>query len=262
MINDFHTHAFPDQVAKKAIPLLENSGCTKAYTAGTISALQNSMKNAGINRSVICSIATKPDQFHNILQWSKSINTTHFTPLPSVHPLDENGVLHIQEIKEGGFSGIKMHPYYQDFYINDPALYPLYDALSSEGLLVVMHTGYDIAFPKVRRATPEQILEVVRHFPKLKLITTHFGGWKLWDEVEQSLLGKPIYIEISFALQFLKAVQVKQMLESHPEEYLLFGSDSPWVDQKDTIKRVMKLGLSKNLEDKLMYKNAQALLGL
>ncbi|HEB69046.1 MAG TPA: amidohydrolase, partial [Desulfobulbus sp.] len=40
---DFHTHAFPDQIAATAIPALEKKGNVKAYLNGTVTDLLKSM---------------------------------------------------------------------------------------------------------------------------------------------------------------------------------------------------------------------------
>jgi hypothetical protein len=67
-ITDFHTHAFPDALATRAIRALEaETDRVKARLDGRISSLLRSMDYAGIRRSVICSIATKPEQFDSIL---------------------------------------------------------------------------------------------------------------------------------------------------------------------------------------------------
>ncbi len=261
MIIDFHTHAFPDYVAAKAIPTLEGAGKIKAYTSGTIESLLDSMDNAEIDRSVICSIATHPSQFESILEWSSSVSSRRIIPLPSIHPAEKQYVDRVDQVVERGFIGIKMHPYYQDFSLDDKRLFPLYEALSDNGLMLVVHCGYDIAFPRTRVADPDKILSVSSTFPELKLIATHFGGWKIWDEVETKLIGREIYLEISFALSFLPKEQVKRMLRAHSAHHILFGSDSPWDDQAECVRRVKELQLSSRLEEALFYKNAQQLIG-
>ncbi len=260
MIIDFHSHAFPDQVAQKAIPALELAGKITAHTTGTTRSLLTSMDRAGIDRSLICSIATRPEQFEAILDWSRSIRTKRLIPLPSIHPDDPRCVEHISTIHQEGFVGIKMHPYYQNFSLNEKRLNPLYDALSETGLLFVVHCGFDIAYPRIRCADPAQVLSLHRRFPRLRLICTHFGGWDQWDEVEEILIGKNIYMEISFALQYLKEEQMLRMLNNHPPQYLLFGSDSPWTDQTECIEHLKQLPLEKELLTAILGTNALRLL--
>lgn len=260
MIIDFHTHAFPDSVAEKAIPSLEKEGEIRAHTAGTIPSLLASMDRAGIDRSIICSIATRPEQFEAILDWSRKIRSERLIPLPSVHPDDPHCVERVHAVHKEGFIGIKMHPYYQEFSLTEKRMAPLYEALCDTGLLLVVHCGYDIAYPRIRYADPAGVLELHERFPTLRLISTHFGGWDLWDEVEEILIGQNIYMEISFALQYLKEEQALRMLNNHPPEYLLFGSDSPWADQKKCIAKLQSLALNKKLLAGILGENALRLI--
>ncbi|MBU0663515.1 MAG: amidohydrolase family protein [Proteobacteria bacterium] len=260
MIIDFHTHAFPDNVAARAIPALAKEGKVTAHTQGTVDSLLASMDRAGITSSVVCSIATRPSQFEPIVAWSSAIQSPRLIPLPSIHPADADAVGHVFRLKNEGFRGIKMHPYYQDFSLDEERLTPLYEALCETGLLLVVHCGYDIAFPRIRRADPNQILTVKTRFPDLRLITTHFGGWDIWKEVEEVLIGKEIFMEISFALTYLSPEQSVRMLNSHPSDYLLFGTDSPWDDQLLAIQRLESLNLNKELLHRILGQNAKRLL--
>ncbi len=260
MIIDFHTHIFPDTVAPNAIPFLEKQGDVKANLDGTKDSLLLSMEQAGIAKSVVCLIATKPSQFESIFKWSKEIASDQIIPFPSVHPADPDCLAQIEQIKKAGFSGIKMHPFYQDFIMDEKRLEPIYETLVEQQLIVLMHTGYDIAFPRHRLADPAKIIKVINQFPKLKMVTSHLGGWDIWDEVSQILIGKPIYMDLSFALESLEVHQAKEMITQHPAEYVLFGSDSPWAAQADVIELVKKLQLNPELEEKILGKNAHRLL--
>ena len=257
---DFHTHAFPDDLAAKTIPHLETEGNIKAFLNGTIADLLRSMDHANIEKSLICSIATKPSQFHSILNWSKTIRSNRIIPLPSVHPKDVNLKEQLRIIREEGFIGIKLHPYYQDFFIDDDKLEEMYGTLVELDLLVVMHTGFDIAFPRVELCNPTRVLKVLEKFPTLKLITTHLGAWDQWDEVRELLIGKPIYMELSYSLDFLEPQIARDMITSHPSEYLLFGSDSPWSDQKNSLNLLRALDLEAKLFQRITRNNAESLL--
>ncbi len=257
---DFHTHAFPDQIAPMAIQALEKKGNVKAYLDGTVDDLLSSMDRAGIERSVVCSIATRPEQFHPILNWSQSIKSERIIPLPSVHPRDPEAMAHLVEIKDQGFIGLKMHPYYQDFLLDDPELLDMYRRISELDLLLVMHTGYDIGYPRIQRADPKRILNVVEEVPRLRLITTHLGGWDEWTDVRNLLTGRPIYMEISFALDFLDQIRLRELIENHPPEFILLGTDSPWADQETTLKMLAKLGLDADLFSRIVRDNALQLL--
>lgn len=260
---DFHTHAFPDALASNAMQTLlaEAPGIT-AHLDGTVDALLRSMDAAGIEKSVICCIATKAKQFGPILRWCQDVRSDRLIPFPSVHPADPERIAHIREIKAEGFLGIKVHPFYQEFYAAEDRMRPFYDEVCRQGLLLVMHTGYDIAFPRQRRADPVTVLRLTETFADLRLVATHLGAWQQWDEVRQHLLGREIYIEISFALEELGPTVSREMLMNHPGEYLLFGTDSPWTEQGRTLGLIEGLGLPEKRLNQLLSGNAARLLGL
>lgn len=259
---DFHTHAFPDKLAHSTIALLEEKGEIKACLDGTLDSLLDSMEKNHIEKSVLCNIATRPEQFGAILAWSRQIASDKILPLPSFHPDSENAEEEIDEIYRAGFKGIKMHPYYQNFYLDEERLRPLFARIAEKGLILVMHTGYDIGFPLERRADPAKVLDLTRRFPDLKFIATHLGSWQQWDEVKEYLAGRDIYMEISFSLELLEPEQAREIIEAHPEERILFGTDSPWTDQKNALRLLKNLGLAKRKEEAILYGNASKLLDL
>ncbi len=260
MIIDFHTHIFPDKLAAAAIPKLEKAGGITAHTNGTRQGLLDSMAQAGVDKSVVCTIATRPEQFEPILNWATKFADERLIPFPSVHPAAPDCLRQIDRIKNAGFKGIKMHPYYQDFYLNEARLTPVYERISGHGLILLLHTGFDLAFPKIRRADPAQIVQVAESFPKLKLVASHLGAWRLWDEVRDILCGREIYMDISFALDFLPPAQARNIIISHPADFLLFGSDSPWTGQRATLDLLSRLDLKTELQNKILGGNASRLL--
>jgi predicted TIM-barrel fold metal-dependent hydrolase len=259
-IIDFHAHAFPDAIAARAVSQLEHGGGVKAFLDGTVSALLASMDSAGIYTSVICTIATKPEQFDPILKWSKAIASPRIVPLPSIHPKGPDPVGQARQVAEAGLRGIKLHPYYQDFDLDDEALFPLYRALDDLGLFVVFHTGFDFAFPRQRRADPVRVLRVLDRVPSLRLITSHMGAWDDWDEVEKHLLGKPITMDISLSLELLGRERARAMLLAHPPDRILLGTDSPWSSQSETIGLLRSLELDGDLEARILGGNAESIL--
>ncbi len=262
LIIDAHTHVFPDAIAERAVPRLAKEGNVKAWLDGKATSLLASMDRAGIARSVICSIATKPEQFAPILKWSQAIASDRLVPLGSVHPADPDAVAHVRAIRDAGFKGIKLHPYYQDFDLDEERLMPIYQAMADCGLVVVMHTGFDVAFPRVRKADPVRILNVIRRFPALKFVATHLGAWEDWDEVKARLLGLPVTLEISCALEGLSREQARAMIMAHPADRMLYGTDSPWNDQAEVLARVHALDLPADRLERMLGINAAELFGL
>jgi predicted TIM-barrel fold metal-dependent hydrolase len=265
-IIDFHTHAFPDKLADRAIQALLEEGQkkhdVKAHLDGKISSLLESMDRNNIEKSVICSIATRPSQFEPILEWSKQIRSERIIPFPSIHPDAPNGPEQVRQVKAEGFKGIKFHPYYQDFDIDDRRLFPIYEELQRQQLTTVMHTGFDLAFERTRRCDPVKIVSVLDAFPGLRLVTTHLGAWEDWEEVEKHMSGKKIYMEISYSLDCMAKETARRIIMNHPPDHILFGSDSPWEDQGRAISLLKDLGLGEDMERMILKENAERLLHL
>lgn len=259
-IIDFHTHAFPEEIAERAMAKLQEDCIVKACLNGTLESLIKSMDKSGVEKAVICNIATKPEQFYSILKWSKKIRSDRIIPLLSIHPLDSEIKEHVKIIKSEGFLGIKMHPFYQDFAIDDEKVFKIYEALIEKDLFIIMHCGYDVSFPEWDIASPKRIINVINKFPELKFITTHLGAWKQWDEVERLILGKNIYMEISFSFGWLPDNKIREFLLKHPSDFILFGTDSPWADQSKEVENLRNLVLPDNLLNKIFYFNAKRLL--
>jgi len=262
-IIDFHTHAFADELAPRAMETLINEAPdVRAYLDGTVGALLDSMDSCGIEKSVVCCIATKPEQFDPILQWCKTVRSDRLIMFPSVHTRDPRWHEQLSMVKAEGFKGVKFHPFYQDFDADEKQLFDMYEELCRQDLIVVMHTGFDIAFPRTRKADPAKLLRIKQTFPKLRFVTTHLGGWQQWDEVEELLIGQDIYMEISFAMEYLSRDSARRMILNHPEDHILFGTDSPWTEQETTLLMLKKLGLPEKKTQCILSGNAVRLLAL
>jgi predicted TIM-barrel fold metal-dependent hydrolase len=259
---DIHTHAFPDSLAPRAIARLEAQADVKAHLDGSVAALLGSMERAGIDRSVVCSVATEPRQFEPILNWSRGIAGPRLVPFPSVHPASPEAIEEVGRVAEYGFLGIKLHPEYQDFHADDPGLAAFYGAVRAAGLIILFHAGYDIGFPDSERSAPGRILQVVRSFPGLRVIASHLGGFRRWEEVAADLLGSDIYLDTSYTLGHIPPELFRQIVHGHRAERILFGSDSPWCGQQQALREFKALGLDSAREAAILGGNARALLGI
>ncbi len=57
-------------------------------------------------------------------------------------------------------------------------------------------------------------------------------------------------------LEFIKLVS------QFDEDRVLFGTDSPWTDQKEMLERTLRLDLSDQRKEKMFFSNAARLLSL
>ena len=91
MIVDFHTHCFPDALAPRAMAMLEGNAGMKAPLDGTVAALVTSMERAGVDRSVMLQIATKPSQNHTVNTWAIERRRRRSSPSAASIPTARTG---------------------------------------------------------------------------------------------------------------------------------------------------------------------------
>ncbi len=263
MIIDFHTHAFPDGLAERAMAQLTPAAgdAFRPHHDGTLGGLLRLMDAAGVDRAVVASIATKPAHAGPILDWSLRIASERIIPFASVHPDDGEAVRRVEAIAAAGLAGIKLHPFYQRFTVDEARLDPIYDAARANGLIVLLHAGYDIAFPRDPLATPAATARVVARHPGLKLVAAHLGGWMDWERARADLVGRPCWLDLSSSLEFLTPAAARDLIERHGARRVLFATDAPWSDPARTLARLRALELDPRQEEWILSANARELLG-
>ena len=260
---DFHTHIYPDRVAIKTVSTVRQRAGIDAYTDGTLEGLKKSMTSAGIDLSIVAAVATKPEQVESIQQWLTSIRQPGIAALAAMHPADPLDSGQMKKLKQEGFRGFKFHPDYQDFFVDDPRMYPLYEAIAAESMFILFHAGMDRGLPHPVHATPKRLAAAHEAVPELCMIAAHLGGEDAYEETAVHLLGKNIYLDTSFVLRKMPGAFRERFLREHPAEHLLFASDSPWTDQGEELQFLLQLSfLTESDKEKICFSNAAQLLGL
>lgn len=262
-ILDFHTHIFPDDLAPRAIvTLCSHSPESKNYTDGTKAGLLQSMQQNNISQSVVLSVATKPSQVSTINRSCLNIKSEHLIPFGAIHPDTENVHEELAFLKSNGIYGIKLHPEYQNFYIDAPEYFPIYETISDLGLILLFHAGKDPGPFSCDHVLPPALKKVHCNFPNIRMVAAHMGGWKLWDQVEEHLCGLPVFFDTSAVSEYIPKEQFLRIVKKHGAEHILFGTDSPWFDQGDIVKWIDSINLSDTVKEMIFEKNGRNLLNL
>ena len=192
---DFHTHIFPEKIADRTIAHLSEICHMPPYTSGKEEGLLHSMEEAGITRSIILPVATAPRQFDSIHRYALQFMEGNLISLGSIHPDCEDYKEKLRWIKENNLKGIKLHPDYQDTYFNDIKYKRILSYASELDLIIVTHAGKDPVSPKDVHCTPKMIEEVLNEVAPKNLVLAHMGGNEMFDEVEQLLVGRDVYLD-------------------------------------------------------------------
>lgn len=262
-IIDIHVHVFPDNIAAQTVEFLEEEAAdagAKAYLDGTVSALKNSMQKAEIALTVNQPISTKPSQVKSINDWAARMQDEQVMSFGTVHPEFDDIKGEIRRLNEKGIKGIKLHPDYQKFHPDDRAAYPIYEAICENEMIILFHAGIDIGLYPPVYCTPKSLANVLKDFPGIKIIASHMGGYKMWDEVEEFLLGKELYFDTSYSIDYMPIEQFVNLMERHRYDKILFGTDSPWKDQEEEVKKTLALDIPEEAKEDIFWKNSAKLL--
>jgi len=263
MIVDSHTHVFPEKTAKKILPDVSRRANIPCYSDGTTRGLLASMAKAGIHVSVISRIATRAEQVDAVNQWLMQQAQKGIVPLAAACPDLPPAPSFVMKVKTAGFKGFKLHPDYQNFYVDDRRAYPFYEAVQAEKMPVLFHAGLDRGLPPPVHATPERLRKVHQDFPELIMVAAHMGGEDNYEQTEAYLLGQDIYLDTSFVLREMPLRTLKRFFRRHPIERFLFGSDSPFKDQAEELNFFLDLPfLTQEEKEKIAGRNAAALMAL
>lgn len=260
MIIDAHAHTFPDKIAERAIQRLEKISGIKAATNGTVADTLAYMKKVNIDKFLNLNIATSPTQQYTINSTAAENNNKYREMIStgSVHPDNPDSVEELHRIKNLSIKAIKLHPDYQEFFIDEEKLFPIYQACSDLDLPIIFHSGWDCYSPDLVHAMPEASAKIAKKFPKLKMVLAHLGGLKMWDDVSSHLSGlENVYFDTAMAATYINDVNVAmKIINKHPIENIFLGSDCPWESPDASVKFVESLPLTDDAKEKILGKNA------
>jgi len=197
MIIDFHTHVFPDKIAERTIDILSSKSGFAACYNGSISGLVGEMERGCVDVAVTLPVLTNPAQFESVLRFALSINESfkdkekRLISFAGMHPKCDDIDGKMRLIKESGFLGVKIHPDYQDTFIDDEGYIKILQNAKELDLIVVTHSGVDAGYRDMPvRCTPERVKKVIRKVEHPKFVLAHFGANEMPNEVFDLLCGE------------------------------------------------------------------------
>lgn len=281
MVIDFHTHTFPEELAGRAIGRLAASSRARNYLDGTAGALRASMREAGVDYSVLLPVVTRPGQQKDINQAAIETNRhsteTGLISFGGIHPENEDYRAILRGLAENGVKGVKIHPVFQRVPIDDIRYLRIIECAGENDMIVITHAGYDIGFPGEDFSSVGRIERMLDAVKPRKFVLAHMGGWGCWEEVEERILGRDVWLDTAFSLLPIEAApgtvrcpeenpplsrgQFLRMVRRHGAARILFGTDSPWSGQREMVAAVRDSGLDAGEQEAVLGGNAGELLG-
>jgi hypothetical protein len=259
---DFHAHAFPEKVAARAVAALSAEYHVTPVAEPTIRGLLGFMDENGVEVSVVVPVATRADQVRSINDWAAAVNGERIVCFGAVHPDLEDLGAEVERMVGLGLKGLKIQPNFQQCSPDDPRLFPAYEA--AEGRLIALfHSGQEIVRVDRVYARPGALARVKDRFPHLTMVAAHLGGYQMWSEVREHLVGRDLFFETSYCPpDQLSDAETVALIRAHGAHRILFGSDFPWGRAGLDLQRLLGLGLGEQEVEAICRGNARALLGL
>ena len=264
MYIDIHTHAFHPKIAHKAVDHLNSFYSITCSGDGTIANLLERESEAGLEKCVVLCAATAPAQVIPANNYAISLQKEHpdrVIAFGTVHPGYDNWESELARIKAAGIRGIKLHPDFQSFWLDDPRLLPIFEAAQKDFVFEI-HIG-DRTSPEKNPSCPYKLASILRQFPGMRVIAAHFGGYRMWShalEVFSDNRFENLWFDTSSTTPFATPELAHKLLNTFPRERILFGTDWPLYDPVEELQRLQTLGGLSDSEMEIIMSNASTLL--
>ncbi len=192
-------------------------------------------------------------------------------PFASVDPARSDALERVQRlIAEHDVKGFKFHPNIQAFFPNDPAVYPLYEAIAAAGLPALFHTGHSgigTGLPgggglKLKYSNPMCLDDVAADIPELQIVLAH-PSFPWQDEAISICLHKAnVWIDLSGWSPKYFPPQLVQYANTQLREKVLFGSDFPLITPDRWLADFEQAPFKDEVRPLILKENAVRLLGL
>lgn len=258
-IFDIHAHIYPDAIASRAVHAISHAyDDVEVRNDGRLATLLGEMDDAGIEQFAAHSVATTPHQVHSINEFVLGAAKAHpgrIIPFASVHPDTPNLPDVIDGIVAAGFRGIKLHPEFQNFKVDEPRAIDMFSAIAGR-LPVLLHCG-DY---RCDNSVPARIRHALSEVPGLQLVCAHLGGWTTWEQAAAELIGADVWVDTSSSLYALDAATSVNIIRGYGVDRVLFGSDYPMWTPAEEVRRFLALPLTDDEREKILWTNHLKLL--
>lgn len=256
---DVHAHVFPQKIAEKAVTSIGGFYGFHMDCDGLVDTLLRLDGEAGIEKSVIHSVAVSPRQVAGInafIAESQNVHPDALIGFGTVHALCEHPEDIVEECIRLGLHGLKIHPDMQCFALDSPEAMQMFAAMEGR-LPVLIHTG-DSRFAF---SNPSRMRKVAEAFPRLTCICAHLGGWSEWEDAQALAKYENIYVDTSSSLYSLTPERAASLIRGFDRERVLFGTDYPMWNPEGELNRFLMLPLTDAEKENILWNNAERLFG-
>ena len=257
-----HAHIYPQKIAAKATDAIGDFYGEKMETPeGTAERLIEDGRRAGIARHVVHSVATTAHQVRSINEFIKREVEAHpeFIGFITLHQdlSDEELCDEVEWALDNNMRGVKLHPDFQRFNVDDECAERIYRAVGSR-MPILMHIGDD----RYEFSKPSRLVTIARKYPEVAFIAAHFGAYRRWDEAGIYRGLDNVYFDTSSSLPYISAKAAENIIRTYGVERFLFATDFPMWSAAGELERFYKISLTDSERALILGENIKRLLKL
>ena len=263
--------AIGEAAASKAVVVnLFGSSLTRAHA---VADLPGDLDESQKERALRHIDSTLGDILKESNEWVCRVGKTNpqLVPFIAVDPSvlsTQDSLTHVRDmVSSHGAKGIKVHPALQQFYMGDDRMRPIYEACIELDIPIVTHSGPSRGGDQY--AEPRAFADVLRDYPRLRLVIAHMGGgaWRQLLELAQTFPQATFdcceIMEWCGGTNAATDQQLAKLIKDVGPERVMMGSDWPWYDIDHSVEIVMELPiLAQEEKEAILGANAQRILRL
>ena len=257
-----HCHIYPEKIASRAVMGIRDFYDLDMSLTGRIDDLIEDGNKVGVVHYLVHSVATSPKQVKSINEFIGEVvndNPDIFSGFGTLHPDSEDIEGDFEHLLSLGLKGVKLHPDFQQFALNEERAFKLGEVINEGNVPVLIHCG-DYRY---NYSNPEQLKPFLEKFPDMLVIGAHFAGWSVWAQATEELAGTPnLYVDLSSSLYALSSEDANKFIHDYGVDKVLWGTDYPMWESESEMELFQKIGLTKEEENMILYENSAKILGL
>lgn len=159
-------------------------------------------------------------------------------------------------VDELGFRAIKLYPPYTSYPLNHPAWDPIYAFANERALAVLAHTGSGEA------SEPRHLREAARRFSKASFVAGHAGNFEPYRSQAIKVAQDCPNVYLETCSTFRNPGLIEELVDRVGAERVLFGSDTPLMDPRPQIGKIITAAIDNEAKGLILGENARRLLNL
>ena len=187
-----------------------------------------------------------------------------FVALASVNVLDtgEAAAQMATAIGEYGFPGISLDLGALGLHVDDAKAYAVYEMCAARGAFVAITLSM-LGSQQLEMVAPGALDRAARDFPNVQFVSAHGSYPFALEAIGVAMKRANVWLAPDMYMTHAPGAELYiQAANGYLQDRMLFGTSYPYTPMKETVERFLRLPMSSEVRDKLLYRNARRLLRL